>query len=134
MSIPVELADLRAEASTRPYAYLLTVSDDGRPHSVAVQPAFDGGALLADVGGRTQRNVGARPLVALVWPPVEAGGYSLIVDCEGAVEGESAVRLSPTKAVLHRPAPANSAAATGEGVDAAEAGSCGSDCVAVPLT
>ena len=120
MSIPVGLEKLRAETErhgTTPY--LLTVSDDGRPHSVAVAARWADGTLVASVGRRTAANVSARGLVSLLWPPHEPGGYSLIVDGDGAVEGEgedARVVVRPTRGVLHRPAA--SPAATPEGCSA----------------
>jgi hypothetical protein len=108
MSIPVEVEKLRAETERfGATPYLLTTSDDGRPHSVAVAARWDGGALVAAVGRRTAANVTARQLVSLLWPPREPGGYSLIVDGEGAVEGQgegARVVVRPTRGVLHRPA------------------------------
>jgi len=48
--------------------------------------------------------------VSLLWPPDDVGGYSLIVDAEvtgtaGTGSGDNLVRVRPTRAVLHRPAP-----------------------------
>ncbi len=116
MSIAVGLDELRAridEFTTD--AYLLTVSDDGRSHSVAVPVRWDGDHLVADAGGTTRRNATARPLVALLWPPPERGGFSLIVDADvaGVDDENEVVVLAPTRAVLHRPAP------SGDGSDCA---------------
>lgn len=125
MSIPVPVEGLADAMVGRAYAYLLTVGDDGRPHAVAVTPHLHGGNLQATVGRRTADNAAARPrAVSLVWPPGEVGGYSLIVDGAASVEGD-VVTVRPGKGVLHRPAPAGSGPA--------EAGSCGNDCVGVPL-
>jgi hypothetical protein len=108
MSIPVALEKLRAEAERfGPTPYLLTVSEDGRPHSVSVAIAWDGDAFVAKAGRRTLANAGARPLVSLLWTPIERGGYSLIVDGDGAVTGsgdDARVVVRPTRGVLHRPA------------------------------
>ena len=109
MSIAVGLDELRAKiAEFTTDAYLLTVSDDGRAHSVAVPVRWDGDELVIDAGGTTRRNATARPLVALLWPPPEPGGFSLIVDAAvERVDGDAeVVVLTPTRAVLHRPAPA----------------------------
>jgi hypothetical protein len=108
MSIAVGLDELRAridELTTD--GYLLTVSDDGRAHSVAVGVQWSGDELVIASGGTTRRNAAARPLVALLWPPPVHGGYSLIVDAEVARVDDDAevVVLVPTRAVLHRPAP-----------------------------
>lgn len=119
MSIPVAIDDLAAATGEYAWAYLLTVRDDLRPHIVAVNPTWDGTRLVMDVGRGTARNAASRPAISLCYPPVEAGGYSMIVDGDASVEGESTVRFAPTGAVLHRPAP--------EGFSASATG-CGNDC------
>jgi len=108
VSIAVGLDELRAKIDEFDTdAYLLTVSDDGRAHSVAVTVNWSGDELVVTSGGTTRRNASARRLVALLWPPPERGGYSLIVDAEVARIDDDAgvVALVPTHAVLHRPAP-----------------------------
>lgn len=109
MSIPVELEALAAAVAERTMApYLLTSGEDGRPHTVAAPSlTWDGAALAGGCGRSTARNAAARPKVSLLWPPDEPTGYSLIVDADAEVsgdEGERRIRLSPTHAVLHRPA------------------------------
>ena len=70
MSISVELDALRdAIADTDRAPYLLTVADDGRPHSVAVTWEWRGDELAMPVGNRTLANARARELVSLLWPP-----------------------------------------------------------------
>ncbi|HYC57099.1 MAG TPA: pyridoxamine 5'-phosphate oxidase family protein [Candidatus Binatia bacterium] len=109
MSVPVTLEALREQVRRfGTTTYLLTVADDGRPHSVAVSVAWDGDDLIMKCGRRTLSNVAARPLVSLLWPPVETGGYSLIVDGDAAVRdqgGEARAVVRPTRAVMHRPSP-----------------------------
>lgn len=119
MSIPVAIDDLAAATGEYDFAYLLTVRDDLRPHIVAVTPAWDGELLVMDVGRGTARNASARSSISLCYPPVDVGGYSLIVDGQASVDGEATVRFLPSGAVLHRPAPAGfTGSATG----------CGNDC------
>ena len=125
MSIPVEVADLRAALADYGWAYLLTVRDDQRPHVVAVSPVWDGDELMVSVGGGTARNATARPQVSLCYPPQPADGYSLIVDGTAVVDGrngEHVVRFTPTTAVKHRPAP--------DGFEGSPSG-CASDCVPI---
>jgi Pyridoxamine 5'-phosphate oxidase len=123
VSVAVPLEKLRsAIAETDRQPYLLTTADDGRPHSVAVDFAWRDDTLVVPVGNRTLANARARPNISLLWPPKERGGYSLIVDgsvvgTTGSGNGDHAVRVRPTAAVLHRPA-------TG----ATEPG-CGADCI-----
>lgn len=115
MSIAVAIEDLAAAIGEYGWAYLLTVRDDLRPQIVAVTPAWDGEELVMDVGGGTARNVSARSSISLCYPPVDDGGYSLIVDGVAAIDGESTLRFAPTGAVLHRPAPeASAGSATGD--------------------
>jgi hypothetical protein len=111
MSIPVEMAALHERLEEYgPRGYLLTAGPDGRPHTVGVGVRWDEGLLVTAPGNTSVANASARPLVALLWPAPEAGGYSLIVDAEvvkalSSGEGDNSVVVRPTKAVLHRPAP-----------------------------
>ena len=125
VSIAVDLGQLRATIDTLDRApYLLTVSDDGRAHSVAVAWQWHDDEITCAVGNRTLANARGRPEVSLLWPPNDADGYSLIVDASvtatsGDGSGDNLVRLQPTRAVLHRPAPEGATLAPG----------CGADCI-----
>ncbi len=120
MSVKVDLARLADTMADYGFAYLLTVSDDQRPHAVAVRPVLREGTLaLGSLGNRTLANVGARPDVSLVFPPEQQGGYSLIVDGRAAADAGGTC-VVPAHAVLHRPADHAT-----EPTD----GSCGNDCV-----
>jgi hypothetical protein len=127
MSIPVTLEKLRDEIAgfTSTATYLLTVSADGRPHSVAVAPEWRGDELVMGAGRTTVGNAAARPDVSLVWAPGEAGGYSLIVDATVTAttvgDGDSSLTVQPTNAVLHRPAASPDATRPG----------CTSDCIPI---
>ena len=125
MSIPMPLDRLRAAIAERgAAAYVLTVSDDGRPHAVHAPIVWRGEVLAVDVGRRSAANATARPSVSLLFPVRGADDYSLIVDGAAAVESDGDVRqllVTPTKAVLHRPAPAPDPSAS----------PCGADCVPV---
>jgi hypothetical protein len=117
VSVPVAIARLREEVARFGVTpYLLTVTDDGRPHAVSVTVAWEGDELTTGAGAKTMANVAERQRVSLLWPPVEPGGYSLIVDGLARVDSQkSQVAVEPAKAVLHR----------------ARADVPGSDCVAV---
>ncbi len=105
MSIRVELEELReAAAQQAPFAYLLTVSDDASAHAVAITPDIADGSITCDAGNRSCANAQARPNVSLLWPPSRPDDYSLIVDGRASVDG-STVRITPERAVRHRPAP-----------------------------
>lgn len=100
MSVKVDLGKLSGALNDYTFAYLVTVSDDFRAHTVAVEPVFDGGTFdVGPVGGSTSRNLSAHPAVTLVWPPTDRGGYTLIVD--GRADG---AQIVPDRAVLHRKA------------------------------
>ena len=105
MSIPVELPALELKTTEYGWAYLLTVTDVGTPKIVAVTPAWDGSEMVLGVGGGSARNAAARPDVTVAYPPLDADGYTLIVDGVARVAGDEEIRLAPTGAVLHRPAP-----------------------------
>lgn len=108
MSIPVPLDALRAAIEERGGgAYVLTVSDDARPHAVHAAVRWEGDALAADVGNRSAANAAARPSVSLLYAVRADGDYSLIVDGSAVVrsrEGQQCLLITPTKAVLHRAA------------------------------
>jgi hypothetical protein len=92
------------------FAYLVTVDDDYRVHTVTVEPALREHVLdVGLIGGRTRKNVESRSAVTLLWPPSEPGGYSLIVDglaevvdSEDAADGTAGLLVVPTRALLHR--------------------------------
>jgi len=122
MSVPVSLHDLRDAVARRGTgAYILTVSDDARPHAVHTTVRWEGDVLAADVGTRSASNAAARPAVSLLFAIRHDGDYSLIIDGHAVVEsreGASRLLMTPTKAVLHRPAAAPDPASA-----------CGADCV-----
>jgi hypothetical protein len=114
----VDLKRLAAALPDYPFAYLITVDDGYRVHTVTVEPVLrdrpdgpEGPRAIVDVGligGRTRENVAHRSDVTLLWPPRDSGGYSLIVDgrAEATESGSATVRLGvvPTRALLHRDA------------------------------
>ena len=119
MSATVDLDKLADALADYSFAYLITVGDDFRAHTVAVEPVLDDGAFgVAETGKRTRRNAIERPAITLLWPPRDAGGYSLIVDGRAELV-DDALRVVPTGAVLHRPAHPDAPTASG----------CGDDCV-----
>ena len=111
----VDLDRLAAALPDYPFAYLITVGDDYRAHTVTVEPQLRGATLdVGLIGGRTRGNLVQRRDVTLLWPPTEPGGYSLIVDgtAELTDSSDETVRLGvvPTRALLHREADSPSAA------------------------
>ena len=124
MSIPVGLDRLRTAVDERgSRAYVLTVSDDGRPHVVHAPVAWQDERLATEVGRRSAANATARPAVSLLFPVRGDDDYSLIVDGTATVDGQRLL-VTPTKGVLHRPAPATEPAASG----------CAADCVPLVST
>ena len=118
MSIPVPLERLREAIRERgEHAYVLTVSDDMRPHTVHAPVRWQGDVLAAEVGKRSVANAAARPSVSLLYPLRTPDDYSLILDGTAAVAGQRLL-ITPTRAVLHRPAKASDPQSA-----------CGADCV-----
>src|SRR5690242_9555198 len=90
MSVKVDLDQLAGALADYTFAYLITVGDDYRAHTVAVQPAFEGGVLdVGSIGNTTRENVARHDGVTLVWPPSRPGGYTLIVDGRGRPAGDT---------------------------------------------
>lgn len=124
MSTEVRLQSLASAMARYRFAYLMTTSGKGAPHAVQVAAKLEGRELVVSgFGRRSRENALARPAVALVWPPLSEADYSLIVDGQAGVVGES-LRVTLTRAVLHRSGPASASGG---------AGSCGSDCVELEL-
>jgi hypothetical protein len=82
----------------------LTVADNGAAHVVALNVTIGDGAVQCEAGKTSCANATARPRVSFLWPPRTVDDYSLIVDGDATVSG-SMVRVVPTRAVRHRPAP-----------------------------
>lgn len=71
-------------------------------------PYWEGSRLVVDVGQGTARNAEEHSSVALCYPPIDADGYSLIVDgiaeVREPIDGAVRLAIEPSGAVLHRPA------------------------------
>jgi hypothetical protein len=105
MSIGVDIERLDDELARFGHlAFVLTTSDDGRPHISHVALTHHQGVLRCAAGRHTSANVETRPQVAILWPPRATDGFSLIVDADARVDA-SDLHLTVTRAVLHRPPP-----------------------------
>jgi hypothetical protein len=91
-----------------PAAYVLTVSDDGRPHAVHGAVRWVDGRIVVEVGPRRRLQPDRRRDRGTV--ATTGDGHRLVI--------------TPTKAVLHRPAPAPDPGAS----------TCDADCVPVLST
>jgi hypothetical protein len=119
MSVKVDLDQLADALADFTFAYLITVGDDYSAHTVAVQPVLTAGVIdVGSIGNSTRKNVGHHDGVTVVWPPREPGGYTLIVDGQGQPT-DTALKVVPSRAVLHRPAAPGAATKPG----------CKDDCV-----
>jgi hypothetical protein len=127
MSIPVSRRDLASALRAQgPHAFVVTVGEHERPHVVHSEVGLSGDVLSATVGEHTALNAQARPRVSLLYPSRGADDYSLIVDADATVRATPdgfRLTMTPTRAVLHRPAPAPDPTRS----------SCGSDCVPLAL-
>lgn len=124
MSIRVDLADLPNHIVRRGGGYLLTSIMDSRPHATHLRfdvAAADGQVQLrAQVGRTSLANCRHRPAVTVLFPAVVPGSiegepavvdgtnvdeYSLIIDGEARLDGDSHVIIAVTGSVFHRPVP-----------------------------
>jgi hypothetical protein len=104
MSIPVDVADLAKALEDFDAGYLLTVGAASTVKVVTVEPAVRDGVVLVEGPGKgTVSNLAGNAAVTLVFPPRETKGFTLLVDGTAVVTGDD-VRVTPTGAVLHRPA------------------------------
>ena len=125
MSIPVAIADLAKALEDFGAGYLLTTAG-GVVKVVTVEPTVvDGVVLVAGPGKGTVANLADNAAVTLVFPPALPKGFTLLVDGRGALAGDD-VRITPTGAVLHRPA------SHSDGPPAP--GGCGHDCAPIAGT
>lgn len=89
-------------------AYLLTIGKDG-PHTSHVSIELRGSIVGCVIGSSAARNIANESNVSLFWPPREPGGYAMIVNGTAAGNrgptGVTAVEITLTKSVLHRPGP-----------------------------
>jgi hypothetical protein len=106
MSVKVDLDQLAGALEDFTFAYLVTVGDDYRAHTVSVEPVFADGVIdVGPIGGGTRRNLAQHDGVTLVWPPSQPGDYTLIVDGQGQpIADDDRLRIAPARAVLHRKA------------------------------
>lgn len=119
MSIPVALPDLAEALERFGSGFLLTTAGE-RIKVVVVDPVVEGSSLrIADPGGGTRANLAANPLLTLTYAPLTQRDFALIVDGTGRIEGSDVV-VTPTGAVLHRPASHSSGPVSDDG--------CGQDC------
>jgi hypothetical protein len=103
MSKKLDLDRLADTLGDYGFAYVISVDDDYRAHTTAVAPALVDGVLeVGAVGRHTRANATAHRDVTVLWPPHTPGGYSLIVD--GHADEVDPLTVTPTRAVLHRPA------------------------------
>jgi len=107
MSVKVDLSELAGHVAERGAGFLVTTGADGRPHTTQVLFAIEGQRLRAPAGRKTCRNIADQPLVALLWPPVSAGDYNLIIDGTATAvdlddDGKGWAEIEATHAILHR--------------------------------
>ncbi|MGH3350492.1 MAG: pyridoxamine 5'-phosphate oxidase [Nocardioides sp.] len=119
MSIPVALPDLAEALERFGSGFLLTTAGE-RIKVVVVDPVVEGSSLrISDPGGGTRANLSANPQLTLTYAPLTPRDFALIIDGTGRVEGSDVV-VTPTGAVLHRPASHAS--------EPVSDGGCGQDC------
>jgi hypothetical protein len=112
MPVTVDFVRLAKALTDFDYAFLITVGDGDKPHTVMVEPVFADDVFdVGPVGDRTAESIANRRDVTVLWPPRRPGGYALMVDGRADVTAGDTVRVVPTKALLHRKAIPGSPAA-----------------------
>ncbi len=110
MSVQVPVDELQAVAAAYgPAAYVLTATGDGPPRVTHSTVGFDGADLIVRLGRTGCRAVKANPGVCVLWAATTDEPMSLIVDGDvvGVPDPDGGeVRIRPSAAVQHRPAPA----------------------------
>jgi hypothetical protein len=103
VSIPVEIRELADTLVGFGAGYLLTADAEGQVKVVSVVPRLVGGRLVCAPSRGSARNLADNPHATVLFPPYREGGMSLLVDGT-AVAGDDGISVTPTSAVLHRPA------------------------------
>ena len=105
MEVPLDTLEsvAKAHGST---AYAAVSHPDGPPRITHVTPAFSGSTISFGVGRRSVELLGRHGQLGLLWPATDDEPMSLIVDAEvDEILDDGLVRVTPTWAVRHRPAP-----------------------------
>lgn len=129
MSIPVDVADLESALANYGVGYLLSTASHGRVKAITVEPRVVEGALvISSPGGGSTRNIGENAQVTVLFAPLQHHGYTLLVDGTALVDGDDA-HVTPSNAVLHRPASHSDGPRPGPGLGSGvESDGCGHDC------
>ncbi len=89
-------------------AYLLTVGTDG-PHTSQVSVDLHGNLIDCAIGASAAKNIAKEPNVSLFWPPLEPGGYAMILNGIASRKPASTdviqAEIALTKSVFHRRGP-----------------------------
>ena len=114
VSVRIAPAQLAHVVSRRPFAYVVTATNEEQPHLRAVVTAPVGEWFVIRVGSQTANNVERTRGLTLLWPPLSSAecreqfdDHSVIADCEATTEmidDSFQVRARPITAVWHRPA------------------------------
>ena len=107
MSMEVPVDTLQSVASDYgPTAYAVVSDPTGGPRITHVMPNFAGGSITIGVGRRSISLLEQHGQLGLLWPATPDQTMSLIVDAEvDQFLEDGQVRVTPTSAVRHRPAP-----------------------------
>ncbi|MEM9465877.1 MAG: hypothetical protein AAGA90_10920 [Actinomycetota bacterium] len=107
MSMEVPLHTLESVAGTLgPTAYAVVSDSDRPPRITHVTPTFSDSSITFGLGRTSIELLRRHGQLGLLWPATDQEGMSLIVDAEvGDVLEDGRVRVVPTSAVRHRPAP-----------------------------
>lgn len=109
MSISVKVEELESHVDGYARgAYVLVSTVGGPPRVTHSSIRFEGTELVVAVGRQSAAALGANPELCILWPATDDQSMSLIVDAtvRGEIDPDGGdVRVTPTSAVHHRPAP-----------------------------
>ena len=113
MSMQVPLNEVESAATDHAsVAFVLVSSAEGPPRVTHSSVRFESGAIVATVGRRSTDALAVNPAVTVLWPANASQSMSLIVDgivddvvADPTGNGGGEIRIAPTGAVRHRPAP-----------------------------
>ncbi|KRF20654.1 hypothetical protein ASG90_18990 [Nocardioides sp. Soil797] len=100
MSILVDLTRLAATLQDFGSGFLVTTGEDGRAKVVTVDPEVEAGAIMLPPSKGSARNLAMHSAATLVFPPLQAKGYTLLVDGDAVPSGAVPSGAVPSGAVL----------------------------------
>lgn len=107
---PDDLAQTAAPYGATPFLLYSSADGSARVNHVVASVETDPALVRVTGFGRgVAKRLAEEAPLSLLWPAIEAGGFSLIADGAGSIEGD-VLTIEISAAVLHRPAPVDGSA------------------------